>query len=446
MAHVLNIVYGATTISLVGGPNHLNTYEPRANRAYEPRVAETVKVSVTGSTISQCQQMVRDIEYAIDSRAGRRQRTRAGDKVYVVFQPNDASYEYRSEILDGIVQLSEKTLDTDWAIKNLDITISWTRRNYWERTTEEEAALTNGNGSAILGGLAVKNHDDGTAGDDNYVQISGIGGSLPTPARLELTNTYNNATWLKTIWISQNILSNPTTFSHMLEAETGSGGTGTADAACSNGNYRALSWAATTETQILTWSLTSGLLNAASGNHMAMLARFRTTPAYSDMYVRWKFLHDSTPIWSSDLVLLTAGQAIQHLGIIPLPPYLTDQTNFYPIDLALYGYRNASGTHTLDIDFVQFSPLDHYRKLTASNNGVPYTTTVVDDGDRDEAYSTNWSSAGIIGNYAVSSNPIMIAPSETQRLYFLQAGADGSAPIDRTMTVRVYFRTRKLTI
>jgi len=66
-----------------------------------------------------------------------------GDRVFVTFQPNNASAAYRSEILRGRVELQEDTLhENRWdRFKKVFLIIAWTRKFYWEANAETQLPL-----------------------------------------------------------------------------------------------------------------------------------------------------------------------------------------------------------------------------------------------------------------------------------------------------------------
>lgn len=464
MAHGLRIVYGSTTINLNSGRYVLMEYTPRAPEsdalentsifsdggeqplaAYR-NVEEVARIALLeDGSATNLQSDKRAIELAL-AQARRFQRVRIGDRVYVEYQPDGYSGYYRSEILDGRVELADEATGWQWLDKNIEIRVGWKRRFYWEGA-EAQIPLTNGNGANNTSGLTVLNHDDAGAGDDNYVQIAAadVTGDIDAPLRLEITNNYNSATRASSLWITQNVLSDPANLAHILEAEAGTGGTTTSDATCSGGSRKDFSWSATTEQQLLSWDLSTALLNACGGNYFRLLGRF-INMTYSDMWLRWRIKFELTTIWEGPQFLLTANAPLQDLGVLQLPPYLVGSGDVYPLTLVLYAQRQQSATHTLSLDFVQLSTLDGYRKLSPRGYGLGYQTRLVDDGISGYTYTDGSTPAGKAGYYIGYGKRIAVQPGKLQRLYFLHDTMVGSAAIDRTLSVKAFYRPRRLTI
>ena len=385
--------------------------------------------------------------------ARHRQRTGVGPRVYVEFRASDAEDWWRSEVLSGRVLVDDGDLDFDLQLvtAGLEGAIIYTRRYYWEGP-EEKLPLTNGNGTLVTNGLTVYNHDDADAGDDNWVQIpaKSIAMDLPTPVRLELTNTYESETRVGRVFIGHNAYSSPATLVHMLEAEDaahGGLGTVTAHATASAGYYTALEWASTSETKLLEWTLTTAQLNALAGNYAHILLRLYNTSIYTNLWLRLRVLFAVSTIWEGPAALMRPNRILQDLGTVQLPPHLVGAGDLYPLSLALYGRRAEAGTHLLNVDFAQVAPADGWRRLEPKGYGLGEDVTLVDDMMEDLLYTEGWATAGAVGNYLAYGPPILLANSTSpQRLYFLWDTTLGGAGIDRTLSVKAFYRPRRLTI
>lgn len=297
-------------------------------------------------------------------------------------------------------------------------------------------------------GVPVYNHTDDD-GHGNYVEMQAdeVGGDLPAAVRLEMTNTYSSSNRASNLLMAHNVLSDPANLNHVLEAEAASGGTTvTGDGACSGGGRKTLSWAGTAETEVLNWTLSTALLNACRGNYFRLIARFASVPAYSDVWVRWRIKFSLTTIWEGPQMLLSTLFNLQDMGVLQLPPYLVGAGDIYPLNLVLSAQRNQSGTHNLSLDFVQLSPLDGWRKLSPRGYGLAYGARLVDDGLEGLTYTDGWAAAGKTGHYIGSGERLAVWPNARQRLYFLHDTMTGSAAIDRLLTVKVFYRPRRLTI
>ncbi len=442
MAHTLDVVYGATTINfganlMAYGLRSLSLEETLENA--QATLSESAEVLFTSTAAMQAVQ-------AAFAQARLRKRKAFGDRVYLQLTPQGLSNIYRSEILNGALDLSEEALGYEWVNSKWHGFPSWTRRAFWEGP-EAELSLSNGSGSGT-GGRTIYNHDDAGGGHDNWVDIlaASVGGVLPAAMRIELTNSHNDPDRAEHVFVGLNHESAPSTFAHILEAESAAtivAGATTAHASASNGNYVATTVAAGAESTYFKFDLTTAMLNAAKGNKFRVLARFYSAPP-SDCQARIKVYTSVTPLWEGEQVDISSANGIIDLGTVRLPPYLVGTGTIYPLELYVLYEKAAGGT--VSLDFLQLTPLDGWRSLESRGYGASYNVRVVDDGLDDLVYSDGWSPAGKFGNYVGYGNRIMLWPGKDQRLYFLSNKLSAISDIAQTWSVRVYYRPRILTL
>lgn len=462
---ILRLTDGTTTINLTGGTNSLYLSENYAPVAPDPEVAavasqlrdggdvtsvllrnvsEAAVLAAVAATFATVQTAINAVE-ALLVQAAQRRNTGKGAAVYVEYRPGDSGTIYRSELLYGRLAVEAESASAAWIDTGaVRVVVAWTRRFYWEGS-ETELALDNGTTpSKTTGGVTVYNHDD--SGHDNWVDIAGgdITGVLPSPLEVRMYNSYNVSPRTYRAAVAGNTFSTPATFSHILEGENASdiagGAAATVDANSSNGYYQAASWAASTETKIMQWSLNAAYLAKTAGYNFRLLAR--VLAADSGLRVRPKIRFSLTTLWEGAEVAIGTPD-LQDLGIVRLPPWLAGQTNLYDIDLALYGRR--TGGAAVSIDFVQVTALDGYRYLEPRGYGAAYGTTLVDDGIEDLLY-VDWGGIGLIGHYTGQGQRVHAWPGRALRLYFLVENDSGSVDIARTHTIRVYYRPRVLSV
>lgn len=444
MAHTLDIIYGAVTVNLSSGSCMLLGYTPRPPTDPDATVTESLKVEISGATIADVQTAYQAIGRAFGF-ARQKIKTQSGYRVFVNITPDGYTAAYRSEIIDGSIVIEDGGFDAPWVEKRIDAVITWTRRGYWEGPLTA-LTLTNGSGSGTS--ITVYNHDDATANHDNWVQLAAgiVEGDLPTPIYLYANNT-TAAGSLKDLYYTGNYIGIPASFTPLLEAESATGGTTTADATCSNGNRKDLSWAVTTETTLLTWTLSPSFLQYADNQFFMMLIRFSTAPAYTNLWLRFKVQWNSQTVWQGPLI--KAGTVtLQELGAIQLPPGLLDAYS-EQLTLVLSGWRNQAGTHTLAIDFLHLMPMGNYRKIKAkSGSTLAYAATLIDDQIEGDLYSLNGSlyhapTHIAIGRVVVWPGSI---PGVYQRIYFLHQDGAGGAGVDRTLSIQIKYRPRRVTL
>ncbi len=278
----------------------------------------------------------------------------------------------------------------------------------------------------------------------NYVEIAegDVEGDLPGAARIEITNNYDSATRCGYIWIGHNVESDPANFEHILEAEDASGET-TKDSYFLSGNqYKDCAWEGSTEVDLLTWTLSTELLNKLAGRYVRIIGNI-TGSVSSSTWLRFKVKFALTTIWEGPLTLL-GTISLQELVSMRLPPYLVGAGDLYPLDLVLSAKSSVS--HSFELDFLQLTPLDGWRKLTHKGYGLGYEARIVDDAIDGYLYTDGWTPAGKTGHYVGYGEPILLQPGKLQRLYFLHMPQAGSFVIYRTLSVKIYYRPRRLTV
>jgi hypothetical protein len=463
---ILRITDGTTTVNLAGGVDGIyltDDYVPRPPEVTESEftaeamrdggelisatrrnVVESVRLTQAAANRAALVTAQHSIETLL-TQAQLHQEKGVAAPVYVEYRKADSGDVYRSEILRGTFEPSQETAgEAWWEAASVQATLAWKRRFYWEGP-ESELSLTNGHGTGT-GGVTVYSHDD--SGHDNYVAIAGsaVEGVIPAAIRLEMENTYNVSSRAYNVYVGQNLWSNPTTMSHILEGQdVAYGGSSVASSSCSGGYYRSVSWSGDNATYVLRWVLSTAMLNAYAGGWFRMLGRFTTSP--TDVKITPKVTFPSgTPL----TVVAEAPEAtlssrrIQDLGVLQLPPWLRGETDLYPVDLTLYARKTGGGAFNLD--FIQLTPLDGYRVLTPRGYGAAYGITLIDDGISGSVYTTGWGGTAKTGHYLSRGVPIMLWPGRDQRLYFLSTHDTGGSEIERTFSVRVYHRPRRLTL
>ena len=272
----------------------------------------------------------------------------------------------------------------------------------------------------------------------NYVEIAAadVEGDLPSSVRLEITNNYNAAASAGTVWIGHNVECQPATLDNILEAEDADGGEVgdvTSSSYATENQYMSASWSGATETVLMTWTLSTALLNKLLGRYVRFLIRFLTSPTIN-LWMRLKIKVDVTTLWEGPLTLMSTVKN-QELISMRLPPYLLNAGDVYPLSLILSGKLDA-GEHVINVDFLQMMVLDGWRKLAPKGYNLGYQARLMDDGIDGYLYTDNWTPAGKIGNYVGYGEPIMLHPNRLQRLYFQFTDDIGGGDTMRFLSVK----------
>lgn len=460
---ILRLTNGTDTVNLVSGPIYRVEYAPRApgpsTVEYEPgavadggevaaisraNVVESCRISAVEDTGDDLRTTLQTVE-SLFLAAIEYQNRRGGSPVYVEFAAEDDDDVYRSEILYGTMEPGREALWW-WADAAVEATLIWKRRFYWEGP-EAELSLENTHGSGA-GGLTVYNHYD--AGHENFVDVAGadVAGVLLAPARIEITNTYNDSARLYEVFIGHNVYADPSDLDTVLEGEDADSpaGAGTPNADCSEGDYKATSTLAAAQASIMEWDLSSDLLGHCNGRWFRLLMRLQATDGTSGTDIQPKIKFALTVVGEGEEVRLNSSYELQDLGVVQLPPWLQGMdAEMYSVTLCLYG-RRASATGELGVDFVQLTPMDSYRVLKPRGYGASYGVRVVDDGIGGWLWTDGWSGDQRTGHYVGEGQPVRLVPGKDQRIYFLMANSVGESEILRTASVRVYYRPRRVAL
>ena len=441
MAHVISITDGATTITFT----QANGYQVLAYDMVTPEssggkladdVAETLEVIVSGADGAQVQTRIGALSRLLDS-ARRRTAWGVGPRVFLQLRVDGEPNTWRTELYDAAMTPQEDTLRL-WPNFAPTFDISIRRAAVWEGALAQ-IPLTNVGGSANTSGLNVYLHDD--TGRDNYVEIGadGVGGNLPTPLHLQLTNNNGATVQLARLYMGCNAFSDPANLPPTLQAETirATGGSVVAgDSSCSNDGYVAHTF---TNSAVQQYTLSAALLRSARGYDFHLLARFRSLTGAA--YVR-PSIYDASgvyPLWTGEEVELPlTGPSVADLGVIPLPPggYTTQAGA-----LRLYLAWRTTGTISVETDCFVLMPANTFRLLQIQGP-VAADAVVVDNGPEQRAYVRSGSTE--LPFVAPQGLPLLAWPGLVQRVYFMWNLLDGSAPVTQTLSVKAWHRPRRL--
>jgi hypothetical protein len=412
----------------------LDGYYP--NEGDEESVNDSFTLLVRGDDSSDLTEKIRDIELAVKFAS---EHKSGPDGVWVLFAPENGEDTWQSRILSGTV-LHDSRLSIRWKQQKARIQVVIERKPYWETVEPLTLIVDNSAGDAGLTANIV-NHEDAGAGDDFYVEIDDdqVIGVLPTPAIIEYKNTTNDVRTLENLLVGHFAASEPHT------PPTASGlileGTGASDAGCSSGTYKALTWSDENESQAASWSLATIDFRQ---RYYKFVARFQSTFAYTDLWLKIKLLSGSDILAETRWALMSASKSLQVIGTIQIPPFRHgNYINIGSLTVGLYEKR-AGGAGTANLDYLAMMPQDSWRKFGAIS-GLAYNETLIDN----PVEETLVTAAG--ANFKVThmldeGNPVMLQPGVKNVLYFLHDCDDGSAAIARTATVAVKCHPRRLSV
>jgi hypothetical protein len=373
-----------------------------------------------------------------------------GRPIRVYFRANSGKPLARAKLMMGRVFINERTITHQHGQSDRNPRVRGRiiikRDPVWE-LPRTAVPLSNVHGTGVTAGLTVNNHY--TASHSNSVAIlaADVVGGWPANAELEITNSYNNSVRTSRIYVSHGWRSDLGAGGHRLQGQDASGGSSIASGSASGGAYRQRAWSGTAETNLFEWTLPTSLLNGAAGHAFKMMMFLFSTNAATDLEVQWRVrIASLSSLLETDWVPLATGRKVIESLALNLPPNgVGPASQHYPLTLALYGRRLGGASTTLNLDFIQISPIDSWRVYRPTGFNLAYLARLVDDGLEGHLYTTGWSTAGKLPNYVAGGSPIQLFPDRDQRLHFLMSGDTGDS-IERTATIKLWYRPRTITL
>jgi len=353
---------------------------------------------------------------------------------------------YESVVLGGWISWNSRKPQISLVSQFAEITVSVRRQNFWDAVTPIVIPLTNRYATRTTSAIAVDNRDDST--HDNFVTITGtdVLGSLPGATKIEFKNTFNDSLRAGDVYFFLNRRSAPASFQHMIEGESAtSGGSTVADANASGGNTRTVTIAATGETTMYYWDLTTTVLDNAKGNLFRIYGSFKGLSSVASTWIKLFISIAGLTILSEGKWKIISGYtgALVDFGTFRLPPYLVDTGSVYPLRLHMVVKTTNSTSRPFDLDYLLLGSVDENRVLRSNGYGLGYNVTLYDDPKNRALYTDGWSSTGKLGNYIGIGDPIKLWPGADSKLYFLWGSQTGSWISKYTATVKISHYPRK---
>ena len=462
--HVLSVTDGNSTLVLTADPWFLTDYtmsypQRSSTGEYEP-IAETIELHVSGSgSTTAVQTRVNALEVYLQ-RARQRQETGSGAKIYLQIKIANEEYTWRSELLEGEVEIQTDTLKA-WGQAFALIRVHVMRRHFWEgaETLARFVQQYTGQGTTEV---SVSNFTSTASGNQtrNFIEFSStqIQGVLPTPAIIRQSNTSGSAPSRSytEMQIALGKFREPHNFQHMYEGESASGaGSVITDASSANGRHRRIATSSTT--QLCAWSMR--VRSEFTERTYRVIGRFSSYTGPSNIYVRplISYQTGAADIWVGEEVLLpvsSTASSFVDLGVVPIP-LLPIRSTVGVMQIKL-SFRSLSAG-TINLDYIQLTPTDGYRILRPASILVAKNSAIIDNGVDELSYlGTPIIPGELLDDLdsgvdlyspldAGTGDYIHLYPGIGQRLYFLRTRTDG-APISDALNVKVYYRPRRLTI
>ena len=412
-------------------------YEPQASRGalVEERIALVFK-----GTPAQIASVLMRLEDQL-ARANRYTEEQVGCAHYLRLKFEDGGYYYYARILNARLEPKELSL-AYYTGGSLGVDLIFTRPNHFD-SEEIAVPIDNSSASDVTSGLTLYNHDDGTSGHDNffYIDDADIVTELPAPLRLELTNNYASGA-LKDLMIGSFQYNAFNALPALVyEGESGSGGTDQADANSSNAYFCRLTWNTVVWEDLLYWPLTSANITKFQGRSVMPLMRLANAHSYSDLQLKLKVLAGGITLYEG--ASITADSSLGYLVFpaLRLPPApLSGAISAQAHALYLSGLKTTAGGYTLDIDYILLLPLDSFSHYQALIN-LAQNDRLIDDAF--EGLVNGVGSGLELSTHIPLQQGHFIRPGHDAYFYVFQSDGADDAPIERTLSVKVFYRQRK---
>jgi hypothetical protein len=425
---VVKLTLDGATYTLSSSPLVLLGYVLVEAETGEETVTESIRLYIGPGSVSTTQTWLRNLA---DFFSVCRQRAEdGGTPGYVEVELANTTGFWRSPVLDGRLVYDEGALRY-LGNGGLEVTVVLSRLGYWEGAeAEATSGATTVNNYAVFEGASNRLTLGSTA----------VTGALPTPPRIEITNNNGVSLNIGDIFVGANSWTpDLNAVAHAIEFESLAGGV-VSDATCSAGERKDYTLASS-------WGTvgTYGKGTLPGRRYVAMLRTGVSPPAntYAQVLIQdingVAILHEGSPV-------LLDGQ-LAALGSFVLPPGLIGQSGVAAIGVTF----RAKGSGTLRLDFMHLMPADSFLVLRlvrqSSFYGTAANDAVVWDGMERQAWRSVASGVGAGKQPLVGwQGGIMLIPGRVQHLYFLMRFMDKTHVITRNMSVRVYYRPRRLAL
>jgi hypothetical protein len=327
---------------------------------------------------------------------------------------------------------------------SLALELHYHRRNYFDGP-QIEVPLSGRFGEDLTGGVPLYNHTDYHSLHDSTALIKPgvLTSPLPAPLRIELENTTATDA-IKDIYVGMfhhQTLDDGSPFFH--NAPDISGGSLLMDLNAINETYRSFSWSAVEWTALATITLTLDLVDGLAGHSYRPFIHLFHAHAYSDLFLCCKLQRGSSVVYAGESVYADPAYNYIFLPPIDIPPNQLLREGYpHSMDFVQYGCKSTADVYSLDIDQVQFFPLDYAANFLGFFS-MSQGDTLVDDSFRGLS-NVRYSAAGSeMVAHIRQGGPLLARSGAYNRLFLLLGNTGNTVDIMRTATLRVYQRERR---
>lgn len=418
MAHTFSLTDGTTTINLnLTSGNMIQSYEmDTAEDINDPRMTESMEIMFVAASGTALQTAINAAEDMLVAARQRQDKPNAFPRVYLQAQIQGEASLWRAEIIEGRLKPTSDMLKL-WANSKASYTFLFTRRA-WE-APRKELSISSSGFSAATGGRSITNSAN------NWIQIAStqVGGVLPTPVELLITNNGGGSVGYRNFYMGVNAFSSPSSFTHGL-------GSGSVTLSLVSGSY----------TGQITYALSAAQMALAQGKAFKLLGRFTTQSGSVYCKPVLKDVNNLVTLAEGDekyMALADAGSQWIDLGSIPLPP--GGYSSAWTDTTLVFVFRGAGG-YSITLNAVRLVSLDSYQYIVQRGLLIAAGGTISFD-NIEGIYA-----AGGQSIYSVrTEKPLMVFPGVTQRINIIQDEGT-SSDVAKTLSIQAYIRERRLTV
>jgi len=366
------------------------------------------------------------------------------------------AFDWKSRILGGRLELGGNGLADREAESQL-VRLHLTRLNYWAAPATLATAFEAGDEEPYGRDPVddISSHQD--AGHTNSFGICGHNmiGDLPAPVELRIENvrsgdTYGNFT------LSQRIVKGTgRTDCGFVEAEDLSAGAGvtqaiSSDPTCSNGQFASFNWSGSAEMTLCSWTPAEGELSIMDGKVHRPILRLQAACTYTDLWacVRVFAYGSSQAVQESLWMLIPANTLYVELPAVNIPPALSGFDSYRSVTVALCVKRSSGGSSSLAVDFVQFTPAEHVRRITSLglSPAVGRGKYLVDSGIEQATWYQDAAGARETTHVGLGEYFQVIPGYDSMVRVLHRAPGDAAWPVTPLFDFHVYYEPRRRTL
>ena len=300
--------------------------------------------------------------------------------------------------------------------------------------------LSNSSGPPQESGLKIYNHDDATAGHDNWFKVDAGNLDLKFPAltRFQFGNDFDGLD-LGDFWAGSLpcALGQPQPKLN-LEAEDGSGGTTLSHSLASGGKYCQYRWSGSNWQTLTSWVLGPIEVTQLAGGSVLPLLRFFNSPASTLLQFRILLYLQGTLVYEGPVWQHFPGRGYASLdplylplGALPLQSYASHH------QLVVQAKQTDVGEHLVELDDLLLLPQHNFTGYHALS-GLSYPLKLIEDGMSGKSWSVK--DGMEFKSHVCFGTGLGLQPNLPQYFWCFQTDTNDLAPIDRTLLVRAWYR------